>query len=182
MWHLSRCDVTLPFFRFLPQSKYLVKEIMLVWTHTYTQRPLLYLQTWHMIFFRISFPLMSAYLPLLNPVMPFLLSDVLAVYYFLILSWVSHLFSPWNSQSSLLGVSIWEVQLFPISTRFPPPLRRTPALYRSWSPSFSLRSDSVPTLLDSDCQLPSSSWRGGFGGSFCQVFQLCWQSNGSKEY
>lgn len=58
------------------------------------------------------------------------------------------------------------LQLFPISTRFPPPLRRAPALYRSWSPSCSLWSDSVPTLPASDCQLPPSSWR---RGSFLRV-------------
>lgn len=136
-------------------------------THKHTQtQPLLYLQTWHMIFFRTSFPLMSEYLPLLNPNMPFLLGDVFAVYYLLSLSWVSPLSVTETPRVVRLVLPFERLQLFPISTRFPPPLRRAPALYRSWSPSFSLRSDSVPTLPASDCQLPPSSWR---RGSFLRV-------------
>lgn len=36
-WHLFRFDVTLPFFGFLPQSRYLVRLLLcLVWTHEHT--------------------------------------------------------------------------------------------------------------------------------------------------
>lgn len=88
LWHLSGFHMTLPFFRFLPQSRYLVTGIAPVRTHTHTHKHVhlhnisMYLSSTfrlHMILSEPHFLLCLCAYSLLSSVLFFLLIGILAV-------------------------------------------------------------------------------------------------------
>lgn len=139
LWHLSGFDVTLPFFRFLLQGWHL-------WGHT------------NLPLHEISMSLPCTFkLHMILPELHFSYVCVPALVWVMFFS-QSH----WHTCSLVFPVVVGQPSLqppvemldepkiqsrcFPLIHVFPSPHCSVPSLCRSWSPFFSLRCESVPTL------------------------------------